>query len=411
MSVYKRGKKWWIHSEKDGQVFRQTLGTENWQEAKRKEKELIANVEAGKVSSVSEPFARMPFGAALNLYRRDRIASLSESTQRSELDHSKPLLRFFADRRINKITEAMILEYMSARHDLGLSNAKINKELSILIGILQRARRWYLFANTIKRLKVRKSSVGRALEFEEKLKLQRAGEKNPHWHRAFLAYILAVNTTLRKGEILKLRWVDIDFLERVLSVRNGKTLGSDREIPLSDDAFSAILRLRDQAKLLFGESLPLHGYVMFWWPGTGKPDIMRPAKGFRSAWKSMVREAGIGPLRFHDLRHTAITDLATDQNSDETIMSLAGHVDRRMMRHYSHIRRDARREAVKGLSKRNPRPLWDTVQTTVQLVEKGGIPAEPRSQIIEKNGGDDETRTRDLCRDRADMPTGSNDTE
>jgi integrase len=78
----------------------------------------------------------------------------------------------------------------------------------------------------------------------------------------------------------------------------------------------------------------------------------------------MVREAGIGPLRFHDLRHTAITDLATDQNSDETIMSLAGHVDRRMMSHYSHIRRDARREAVQGLTKRNPRPVWDTVQST-----------------------------------------------
>jgi integrase len=69
----------------------------------------------------------------------------------------------------------------------------------------------------------------------------------------------------------------------------------------------------------------------------------------------MVKEAGIAPLRFHVLRHTAITDLATDQNSDETIMSLAGHVSGRMMTHYSHIWRDARREAVKGLSKRNPR--------------------------------------------------------
>lgn len=158
---------------------------------------------------------------------------------------------------------------------MGRTNAKINKELSILIGILRRAKRWYLFADSIKRLKVRRSSVGRALEYEEKVKLQRAGEKNPHWQRAFLAYILAINTTLRKGEILKLRWMDIDFLERVLSVRHGKTPGSDREILLSDDAFNAILRLRDQAKSLFGESLPPEGYLMFWWPGAGKPDIGR----------------------------------------------------------------------------------------------------------------------------------------
>ena len=270
-----------------------------------------------------------------------------------------------------------------------------------MIGILRRAKRWYLFADTIKRLKVSASGVGRALEYDEKLKLQRTGEKNPRWQRALLAYILAVNTTLRKSEILKLQWMDVDFLEKTVTVRHGKTPGSNREIPLSDDAFNAILRLREQAKLLFGESLPRDGYVMFWWPGTGTADITRHAKGFRSAWKSMVRDAGIGSLRFHDLRHTAITDLATDQNSDETIMSLAGHIDRRMMSHYSHIRRDARREAVKSLSKRNPRPAWDTVQSAVQTAENADSEEKPFLQVVEKNGGDDGTRTRGLCRDRA----------
>jgi hypothetical protein len=155
-------------------------------------------------------------------------------------------------------------------------------------------------------------------------------------------------------------------------------------------------------------ALPPNEYVMFWWPGSGKADIMRHAKGFRSAWKAMVREAGIGPLRFHDLRHTAITDLATDQNSDETIMSLAGHIDRRMMTHYSHIRRDAKREAVKGLSKRNPRPAWDTVQTTVQSAEKPTFSSQSLSQVFEKNGGDDGTRTRGLCRDRAEITSTYN---
>jgi hypothetical protein len=155
-------------------------------------------------------------------------------------------------------------------------------------------------------------------------------------------------------------------------------------------------------------ALPPNEYVMFWWPGSGKADIMRHAKGFRSAWKAMVREAGIGPLRFHDLRHTAITDLATDQNSDETIMSLAGHIDRRMMTHYSHIRRDAKREAVKGLSKRNPCPAWDTVQTTVQSAEKPTFSSQSLSQVFEKNGGDDGTRTRGLCRDRAEITSTYN---
>jgi len=295
----------------------------------------------------------------------------------------------------------MIREYINARHASGCANAKINKEIYILMGILRRAKRWYLFADEIKPLRVQKSTVGRALEYEEKIRLQRAGENNPRWERAFLAYVLALNTALRKSEVLKLKWRDVDLLERLIYVRHGKTRESVREIPLSEDAYNAIMRLREQAKILFGECLPADGFIMFWWPGSGKPDIMQRSKGFRSAWKSMVREAGISQLRFHDLRHTAITDLATDQNSDETIMSLAGHVDRRMMSHYSHIRKAARREAIDGLSKRNPHPRWDTVQSTVQFGENLGPRREPISQVYEKNGGDDETRTRDLCRDRA----------
>ena len=43
-------------------------------------------------------------------------------------------------------------------------------------------------------------------------------------------------------------------------------------------------------------------------------------------------------LRFHDLRHTAITKLAESQASDQTIMAIAGHVSQQMLEHYSHIR-------------------------------------------------------------------------
>ena len=50
------------------------------------------------------------------------------------------------------------------------------------------------------------------------------------------------------------------------------------------------------------------------------------------------------------MRHTAITNLAESQNSDQTIMSIAGHVSRQMLEHYSHIRMEAKRRAVEALS-------------------------------------------------------------
>jgi hypothetical protein len=55
-------------------------------------------------------------------------------------------------------------------------------------------------------------------------------------------------------------------------------------------------------------------------------------------------------LRFHDLRHTAITKLAEPQASDQTIMAIAGHVSRQMLEHYSHIRMATKRVALDSIS-------------------------------------------------------------
>jgi hypothetical protein len=55
-------------------------------------------------------------------------------------------------------------------------------------------------------------------------------------------------------------------------------------------------------------------------------------------------------LRFHDLRHQAITELAERGSSDATIMALAGHMSREMLEHYSHVRMQAKRAAVDGLA-------------------------------------------------------------
>jgi len=55
-------------------------------------------------------------------------------------------------------------------------------------------------------------------------------------------------------------------------------------------------------------------------------------------------------LRFHDLRHHAITELAESQASDSTIMAIAGHVSPNMLQHYSHVRLQAKRTALDALS-------------------------------------------------------------
>jgi hypothetical protein len=68
-------------------------------------------------------------------------------------------------------------------------------------------------------------------------------------------------------------------------------------------------------------------------------------------------ESPLAGLRFHDLRYHAITELAESQVSDQTIMAIAGHVSQKMLARYSHVRSEARRQAVAKLSAR-PAGAW-----------------------------------------------------
>ena len=131
--------------------------------------------------------------------------------------------------------------------------------------------------------------------------------------------------------------------------------------------------------------------------GTFSPKLADPTQrtnGWRTAWRTVTRavecpECGkrqrptgtcrnpeckadirglknpLAGLRFHDLRHTAITNLAEGQSSDQTIMSIAGHVSRQMLEHYSHIRIAAKRAAL------------DAISTPLPMLPLGAPQAEP----------------------------------
>ena len=95
-------------------------------------------------------------------------------------------------------------------------------------------------------------------------------------------------------------------------------------------------------------------------------------------------------LRFHDLRHHAITELAEGQGSDQVIRSIAGHVSQRMLEHYSHVRLEAKRKALEALCGGEG---YGTHYAT-NLVS--AVPANP--QPVEKDGRPVRTRTADLYR-------------
>jgi len=85
-------------------------------------------------------------------------------------------------------------------------------------------------------------------------------------------------------------------------------------------------------------------------PDRERIDAARPIKSWRSAWRAALKRSGL-QIRFHDLRHTCITKLAESQASEQTLMAISGHVSRRMIEHYSHIRMEAKRAALDAIAK------------------------------------------------------------
>jgi integrase len=111
----------------------------------------------------------------------------------------------------------------------------------------------------------------------------------------------------------------------------------------------------------------------------GKIDPANPQKSWRTRMAVPRKAAGLKNLRFHDLRHHAITELAESQASEGTIMSVAGHVSRQMLEHYSHIRLDAKRlkhylrGAKRGVtSQTTSQTLYWTSHHNPQVKEKIG---------------------------------------
>ena len=85
------------------------------------------------------------------------------------------------------------------------------------------------------------------------------------------------------------------------------------------------------------------------------------------------QDAGLN-IRFHDLRHTCITKLAEGQASEQTLMSIAGHLSRKMLEHYSHIRMEAKRAALDAIAK--PVFVGEVLQNPLQspAAENAALP-------------------------------------
>lgn len=170
---------------------------------------------------------------------------------------------------------------------------------------------------TTLRLKIRDNKRTRRLRDGELASIRKAATRtrNPF---VMHCVIFALETAMRRGEILALRWQDIDFPRSTLTVQEAKN-GYSRNIPLSARAIAVLNAVR----LLADGRLKQRVFPI-------------TAIALRLAWDRLTTRAGIDDLNFHDLRHEAISRFFELGLTIPEVASISGHRDVRMLFRYAH---------------------------------------------------------------------------
>jgi integrase len=193
-------------------------------------------------------------------------------------------------------------------------------------------------------------SPGKAYTGDEKARMLEEAAKLRS-KNMYPALVVDLNCGLRDKELRELRWQQIDLVhKKQLTVGKSKTAaGTGRVIPLNDTVLIALEAHAAWYTRRFGECKP-EWYVFP--AGKGQPnDPTRPVTTLKTAW-TKVRDNAKVVGRWHDNRHTLVTELAESGAGDEVIMSIAGHVSRAMLSRYSHVRMEAKRRALDEIATR-----------------------------------------------------------
>lgn len=351
---------WWYEFVFRGVRIRETSNSPNKSVCERLQRERRRSMELGS-AGLQETKQPELFGIAVKKWFEVSKPHWSESNVRIEGYNVAHLTPHFGKMLLSDITADDISRYQGARRKALASPRTVNMEVGTLRAVLRKHRLWAQLQPDVRMLKAR-GEIGRSLTADERHRLLVACKKSRS-RSLYPAVQLSLHSGLRSGELKSLKWRQIDLLERTLTVGKSKTTGGDgRIIPLSMTATKCLQEWRmpfpdaqpghyvfpSERYGLAGEDGYAAGKVV---PYDIKPDT--PIGSWKTGW-NVARKAAKVSCRWHDMRHTFVSKMAEGQASDATIMSLAGHLSRKMMERYSHTRNEAKREAISALDREYP---------------------------------------------------------
>lgn len=262
---------------------------------------------------------------ALNTYK-NTVSILKKGYEQEKYRIEHISNSFLGTIPVKKVTSVHIATYrdqrlqeINAKTKKTISTATVRLEMSLLSSFFDicRIELGLCDSNPVTNVRKPKPSPGRDRRLsprEDRLILRYAyGHVNIEFYSII---VLALETAMRQGEILNLRWEHINLKSRIAHLLETKN-GTKRDVPLSLKARDALIRMGVQSK----------GKVFSY-----------TSRGIKSTWRFMRVKLGIEDLHFHDLRHEAVTRFFEMGTFDVMeIAAISGHKSLSMLKRYTHL--------------------------------------------------------------------------
>jgi integrase len=257
-------------------------------------------------------------GDIMSRYVKD-ITSRKRGARPESLRIGKIIRHPICSIRLSKLTSMDMASYRDERLQTVVP-ASVVMELSLMSHAIDTARKeWglYLPENVVK--KVNKPRIGRGrdrrlLAGEAQKIFKACSECRNYYFRPLV--MIAIETAMRRGELLNLKWEDIDLEKQVAHLEMTKN-GSRRDVPLS---LKALEVLSSMPHSINGRVFPL------------------TEDAVKGLWSRVSKKSGITDLRFHDLRHEATSRFFEKGLNVMEVAAITGHKDLRMLQRYTHLR-------------------------------------------------------------------------
>jgi integrase len=301
----------------------------------RKQAEAVLRRRMQEVRAAPATYEHLTVGEVGERYLR-HVEIVLERKPTTVSDYGSILRRhlapFFGAQAIERITAEQVAAYMAAKASEGLATKTVSNHLNFAHGLFGFAvKREWMAANPVAAVDRPRAEGAdpdiRYLDRGEVEALLRAVPADSLGPTDYALYLTATMTGLRQGELVALRWQDVDWAAGVVRVRRNYTRGrfgtpktrrSSRAVPMAD-------RVAAELDLLFQRSkYQADADLVFGHPDTGRP---YDASKLRKRFKGALRTAGLRPIRFHDLRHTFGTGMAAAGAPLRAIQEWMGHRD------------------------------------------------------------------------------------